>query len=162
MTQETGQGKSNGEDQRGSVEECDVKGVKLYRLPLFQDHRGNLTVGEFGDFLPFKPERYFITYQVPGRNVRGEHAHHVCAQLLTCVRGACTLSVDDGVNRREFVLDSPRVGVLVPPMVWAAEFDHTPDSVLVVFASHSYDPGDYVRDHAEFVRLATGGEPSGD
>lgn len=134
------------------VRPSSVRGVKLYRLPLFQDHRGNLTVGEFGGFLPFVPQRYFITYQVPGRNVRGEHAHRECAQFLTCVRGACTVSVDDGTTRQEFRLDDPRIGVLVPPMVWAAEFDHTEDSVLVVFASHSYDPQDYVRDYAEFTR----------
>ena len=70
----------NGAGQSGlpataEVKETDVRGVRIYRLPLFHDHRGNLTVGEFGDFLPFVPLRYFITYQVPGANVRGEHAH---------------------------------------------------------------------------------------
>lgn len=133
-----------------AVEETGVRGVRLYRLPLFHDHRGNLTVGEFGDFLPFVPLRYFITYQVPGRNVRGEHAHRECTQVLTCVRGACTLMVDDGKNRREIRLDNPRLGVLVPPGVWAAEYEHTDDSVLVVFASHHYDPADYVRDYTVF------------
>lgn len=133
-----------------TVEETGVHGVQLYRLPVFHDHRGKLTVGEFGDFLPFLPLRYFVTYQVPGANVRGEHAHRECVQFLTCVRGACTVSVDDGKNRREFRLDDPRLGVLVPPGIWAAEFDHTGDSVLVVFASHHYDPGDYMRDYDVF------------
>ena len=141
-----------------SVEDSRVRGVKLYRLPLFQDHRGNLTVGEFDTFLPFVPLRYFITYQVPGRNVRGEHAHRECAQFLTCVSGACTVLVDDGINRQEFRLDGPRIGVLVPPMVWAAEYDHTEDSILMVFASHHYDPEDYLRDHGEFVKEAVGGK----
>ena len=142
-----------------AVEEGVVRGVRLYRLPLFHDHRGNLAVGEFGAFLPFVPQRYFITYQVPGRNVRGEHAHRECAQFLTCVSGACTLSVDDGTHRQEFRLDDPRHGVLVPPGVWAAEYDHTADSVLVVFASHHYDSGDYVRDYAAFkAEAASTGE----
>ncbi len=140
-----------------SVSGCTVRGVQVYRLPLFHDHRGNLAVGEFGDFLPFVPLRYFITYQVPGRHVRGEHSHRKCAQFLTCVRGACTLTVDDGIRREEFRLDDPRLGVLVPPGVWAAEHDHTEDSVLVVFASHHYDPHDYVRDYAVFQTEATRG-----
>ena len=134
----------------GAVEETDVRGVQIYRLPLFCDHRGKLAVGEFGAFLPFAPLRYFLTYQVPGTTVRGEHAHRECAQFLTCVRGACTVSVDDGRNRREFRLNDPRFGVLVPPGIWAAEYDHTEDSVLVVFASHHYDPEDYVRDYNKF------------
>jgi len=139
-----------------SITSTAVRGVKLYRLPLYEDHRGKLTVGEFGTTLPFVPLRYFITYQVPGSDVRGEHAHRACAQFLTCVKGACTVLVDDGVNRAEFRLDDPRSGVLVPPMVWAAEFDHTEDSVLVVFASHHYDPQDYVRDYEEFVAMTAG------
>ena len=150
---------SAGQQEAGeaaSVQETAVRGVKLYQLPLFQDHRGSLTVGEFGAFLPFVPQRYFITYQVPGAHVRGEHAHRECTQWLTCVRGGCTVVVDDGVRRETFRLDNPRCGLLVPPMVWAAEYDHTEDSVLVVFASHHYDGGDYVRDYAEFQRLAAG------
>ena len=128
-----------------------VRGVQVYRLPVFEDERGKLTVGEFGEFLPFVPMRYFITYQVPGAYVRGEHAHRTCAQFLTCVHGACTVSVDDGTHRETYRLDDPRVGVLVPPGVWAAEYDHTADSMLVVFASHAYDADDYVRDYAIFL-----------
>ena len=134
-----------------SVGPCRVAGVQLYRLPLFEDHRGNLAVGEFGDFLPFVPLRFFITYDVPGRHVRGEHAHRTCSQFLICVSGSCQVLVDDGIHREEFILSDPRAGLLIPPMVWAAEYDHTPDSSLVVFASHHYDPADYIRDYAEFL-----------
>ena len=144
-----------------AVEPTTVEGVQLYRLPLYEDHRGKLTVGEFGTCLPFVPLRYFITYQVPGSDVRGEHAHRECAQFLTCVKGACTVMVDDGLHRAQFRLDDPRLGVLVPPMVWAAEYDHTDDSVLVVFASHHYDPQDYVRDYPEFVRGASARRSAG-
>jgi hypothetical protein len=59
--------------------------------------------------------------------------------------------VDDGQHREEFLLDRPTFGVYVPPMVWAAEYKHTPDSTLLVFASHYYDPGDYIREYGEFL-----------
>ena len=59
--------------------------------------------------------------------------------------------VDDGENREEFCLNRPTFGVLVPPMVWAVEHLHTPDSVLMVLASHAYEPSDYIRDYAEFL-----------
>jgi UDP-2-acetamido-3-amino-2,3-dideoxy-glucuronate N-acetyltransferase len=136
------------------IRESAVSGVKLYRLPLFQDHRGNLTVAELGTVLPFVPMRYFITYAVPGQNIRGEHAHRECFQFLTCVHGSCRVRVDDGSRSDEFLLDDPTLGVLVPPMTWAAEFGHSAESVLLVLASHRYDPGDYLRDYPTFVALA--------
>lgn len=136
------------------IRESSVSGVELYRLPLFKDHRGNLTVAELGTVLPFVPLRYFITYAVPGQNIRGEHAHRECSQFLTCVNGSCRVRVDNGTDSDEFLLDDPTLGVLVPPMVWAAEFEHSAESVLLVLASHRYDPDDYLRDYPTFVSLA--------
>lgn len=133
------------------VSDSKVRGVRAYELPFIADPRGNLTVGEFGKDLPFVPQRYFVTFDVPSFNLRGEHAHKVCEQLLICVRGSCAVVVDDGKHREEFLLDRPTLGVYVPPMVWATEYKHSTDSTLLVFASHAYDPGDYIRDYSEFL-----------
>lgn len=130
-----------------------VRGVRTYRLPYISDPRGNLTVGEFGRSLPFQPKRYFVTFDVPSAHLRGEHAHRACDQFLICVRGSCALVVDDGENREEFQLDHPTFGVWVPKMTWATEYKHSPDSVLLVFASDYYDPDDYIRDYPEFMEL---------
>jgi dTDP-4-dehydrorhamnose 3,5-epimerase-like enzyme len=128
-----------------------VKGVRLFHLPRFHDHRGSLAVGEFDIAIPFRPVRYFMTFDVPEANIRGEHAHRVCQQFLICVTGSCSVLVDDGAQREEFRLDDPALGIYVPPMVWAAEFNHSTDSRLLVFASHHYDPDDYIRDYPEFL-----------
>ena len=137
-----------------SVRGTTVRGVTVHTMPFFHDPRGDLTVGEFGRHLPFQPRRYFITFDVPNASLRGEHAHRRCAQFLICVRGSCAVVADDGRNREEFLLDRPVVGVHVPPMVWATEYKHSPDSTLMVFASDFYDPDDYIRDYQEFLRLA--------
>lgn len=128
-----------------------VRGVQTYRLPVIIDPRGNLSVAEFGRHLPFLPKRFFMTFEVPGEHLRGEHAHRECDQFLLCVKGACSVAVDDGNRREEYRLDHPVFGIRIPPMVWATEYDHSPDSVLVVFASHYYDPEDYIRDYDEFL-----------
>ena len=70
-----------------------------------------------------------------------------------CVHGRCNVVVDDGKHRREFILDSPSIGVYVPPMVWAVQYQYSPDAVLLVLASDYYDPQDYVRDYATFLAL---------
>ncbi len=137
---------------QAAIQETRVRGVRLFDLPWIEDHkRGHLTVGNFGQEIPFVPLRYFITFGVPLEENRGEHAHRVCAQFLMSVGGSCTVMVDDGVTREEHVLDRPTRGILVSPMVWASEFNHSPDSRLLVFASHHYDPVDYIRDYAEFL-----------
>lgn len=137
--------------RRAIVTDSKVRGVRAFDLPFIADPRGNLTVGEFGRELPFVPKRYFITFDVPSFHLRGEHAHRECEQFLICVRGSCALVVDDGTNREEFLLDRPTIGVHVPPMVWATEYKHSPDSTLLVFASHHYDPADYIRDYSQFL-----------
>lgn len=134
-----------------------VRGVRLMEMRHIRDDvRGHLTVGEFGRELPFIPRRYFITFQIPSQQTRGEHAHRHCEQFLVCVSGRCSVAVDDGEHQAEYCLDRTTMGIYVPPMVWATEFRHSPDSSLLVFASHPYDAGDYIRDYQEFRTLVTG------
>ena len=134
-----------------------VPGVQVVELPLVHDMRGDLSVGEFGKSIPFEPRRYFVVFDVPSREIRGEHAHKTCHQFLVCVRGTCSVVVDDGVRRRELLLDRPNVGVLIPAGVWATQYKYSPDAVLLVFASEYYDPGDYIRSYSEFRRWKAGG-----
>jgi hypothetical protein len=46
------------------------------------------------------------------------------------------------------------LGLYVPPIVRAAEFDRSPDSSLLAFAAHGYDPVDYIRNYAEFCQAS--------
>ena len=129
----------------------EVRGVKIHKLPLISDIRGSLTVGEFEQNIPFVPKRYFMVLDVPSKETRGEHAHRVCHQFLICVRGSCSILVDDGVNRSEVLLDSPDKGIYLPPMVWGVQYKYSPDAVMLVFASHHYEASDYIRNYSEFL-----------
>lgn len=137
-----------------SVKALPVQGVTLHRFPVVADLRGNLTVGEFERSVPFAPKRYFMVFGVPGREVRGEHAHRVCHQFLICVRGSCSVVADDGKARTEVALDDLATGLYLPPMTWGIQYKYSPDAVLLVFASHYYDNADYVRNYDEFLQLA--------
>jgi acetyltransferase-like isoleucine patch superfamily enzyme len=136
--------------------DIDVRRPRLLRMPLIKDMRGDLTVGEFGHELPFRPLRYFMVMNVPSREVRGEHAHKVCEQTLICVRGRCQVMTDDGSVRQEFVLDEPTLGLYVPPMTWSVQYQYSQDAVLLVFASHYYDADDYIRDYEQFLTSVLG------
>ena len=130
-----------------------IEGVKLYRLPHFQDFRGLLSVAEAGEQIPFEVKRIFLVSSVSSSEIRGEHAHRQLRQFLICVHGSCEVIADDGQNRETFLLDDPSIGVLLPPRVWGIQHRFTPDAVLLVLASEKYDPDDYIRDFDEFLAL---------
>lgn len=129
-----------------------VAGVTVHQLPLVMDMRGNLSVGEFDKHLPFTPKRYFIVFGVQSERVRGEHAHKKQHQFLVCVKGSCSLMIDDGRDRDDVALDRPNLGVHVPPLIWAAQYRYSADAVLLVFSSENYDPDDYIREYEKYLR----------
>ena len=136
-----------------AVTPVSVAGVTLRRLRVAVDLRGSLAAAEFPDDVPFVPRRCFFVFDVPGKEVRGAHAHRRCAQLLVCASGSVNVLLDDGRKSEEIVLDRPDLGLHVPPMVWAVQYRYSADAVLVVLASDPYDPADYIRDYEEFRSL---------
>jgi len=138
------------------IRQTSVSGVTVHRLPVFADLRGSLSVGEFPKQVPFAPKRYFIVFDVPGKDVRGEHAHRRCHQFLVCLRGSLSVVVDDGQASEEIALDRPSIGLYLPPMVWAVQYRYSADALLLVFASDPYDASDYIRDYDEFLSAIGG------
>jgi UDP-2-acetamido-3-amino-2,3-dideoxy-glucuronate N-acetyltransferase len=67
------------------------------------------------------------------------------------VKGSCSVVVDDGVQRREVLLDKPNLGVYLPPLTWGIQYKYSSDAVLLVFASHYYEAGDYIRSYDDFL-----------
>lgn len=112
-------------------------------------------MAEVGTLLPFAPQRYFVVFDVPAGQVRGQHAHRECHQVLVCLRGSVTVRSDDGLSAEEWQLDGPALGLYLPPMVWAAQLNFSADAMLLVLASHSYDEAEYIRDYDEFKRALT-------
>ena len=135
-----------------AVAQTSVRGVRLHRFPRARDLRGSLVACEFDETLPFTPRRLFMVFDVPGVDVRGEHAHRECHQFLVCVSGTVHIVADDGERRQEFVLDDKDLGLYLPPMTWGIQYLYSPGSTLLVLASHPYDADDYLRDYGDFLR----------
>lgn len=137
-----------------------VKGVTMHTFRAVPDMRGNLTVGEFEREIPFAPRRYFLVYDVPTAETRGEHAHRRCHQFLVAVKGSVSVVADDGEKREEVMLDRKNLGLYLPPMTWGIQYRYSTDAVLLVFASEYYDARDYIRDYSQFVCEVTSGNLS--
>ena len=131
-------------DGAGANSEIGVRGVKVIELPLVEDLRGNLSYAQFPDQLPFTPKRYFLVFDVANKEIRGEHAHHTLEQFLVCVKGTCSIMVDDGAQRAEITLNRPNLGLYIPPLVWGVQYKYSPETVLLVLASDIYQADDYI------------------
>jgi dTDP-4-dehydrorhamnose 3,5-epimerase-like enzyme len=115
--------------------------ARLINLKTFGDGRGKLTVIE--KVIPFDIKRVFYIYGVDD-SVRGKHRHHKTAQAAVCIAGSCVITNNDGQVRDVFVLDSPEKCLLLEPKDWHAMHDFTPDAILMVLASTTFDPADYI------------------
>jgi len=134
-----------------------VSGARLIELTLVDEMRGQLVAAEYARQLPFSPRRFFAMLEVPTKEVRGEHAHRALQQVRVCLRGSCSLVLDDGREREELRLDTPNVGIYIPPLTWIAQYRHSEDALVLVLASDVYDPADYIRDYDEFRHIVEEG-----
>jgi len=135
----------------GDQIELGVSGAFLSQLPLVSDMRGTLSVAEYEKHIPFVPKRLFWVFDVPTKEIRGEHAHKELHEYLICVRGSVSVVLDDTKVRKEVTLDQPNIGLYIPPLVWRVLYKYTQDSVLMVAASAAYDASDYLREYSDFV-----------
>lgn len=132
-----------------------VGGARFVPITVATDLRGSLAAMELDADLPFRPARFFAVFGVPSQDVRGEHAHRRCEQLLVCLHGAVSCIVDDGTSRAQVRLDRPDLGLYMPAMTWGTQYKYSPDAVLAVFASLPYDADDYIREYDEFREAIT-------
>ncbi len=139
----------------GSLRSLAAAGACLYRMPLVRDLRGSLTFGEINLHLPFDPKRYFVVFDVPSRELRGEHAHLELHEFVVCLQGSCAFALDDGSNRDEVILDEPTIGLHIPPRLWRVHYKYSSDAIMLSLCSDIYRAEDYVRDYDDFLHLIT-------
>ena len=114
------------------------------------DRKGNLTVVQNGETLPFNVKRVYYLYDVPGGEERGAHAHKQLRQLLIAIGGSFTVNVDDGIENKSFLLDNPYKGLLVEAGEWSSEDYFSPGAVCLVLCDDHYDENDYIRNYDDF------------
>lgn len=117
------------------------------------DRKGNLSVVENGQTLPFDVKRVYYLYDVPGGENRGAHAHKELSQLIIAASGSFTVTLDDGKCKRSFFLNRPYQGLYVKPGMWRDLEDFSSGAVCMVLASDVYLKEDYIRDYQEFLEF---------
>ena len=116
------------------------------------DRKGNISVVQNGDTVPFDVKRVYYLYDVPGGESRGAHAHKELSQLIVAASGSFRVILDDGRAKRTFFLNRPYQGLYLKPGIWRDLDDFSSGTVCMVLASEKYDPDDYIRDYDEFLK----------
>lgn len=137
---------------RYSVYDCTVIELDKHH----SDRKGNLTVVENMETVPFDIKRVYYLYDVPGGENRGGHAHRELSQLIVAVSGSFSVTLDDGNVKRTFLLNRPYQGLYIVPGIWRTLDDFSSGSVCLVLASHGYDEVDYIRNYNDFITYKNG------
>ncbi|MFC5469670.1 sugar 3,4-ketoisomerase [Cohnella suwonensis] len=117
------------------------------------DERGLLAVLEANKIIPFGFERVFYIYGTKENVRRGYHAHYKTRQVLIAVSGSCKVYLDNIKRKDDITLDSPTKVLILEPNDWHEMYNFSSDCVLLVLASHLYDPQDYIKDYNRFIEV---------
>lgn len=141
---------------RYSVYDCTM--IELDRH--HSDRKGNISVVQNGETIPFDVKRVYYLYDVPGGESRGAHAHRELSQLIIAASGSFRVTLDDGNVKRSFVLNRPYQALYIQPGIWRDVDDFSSGAVCMVLASEKYDAADYIRDYKEFIDYRNNDTPA--
>ncbi len=127
--------------------------VKIIDLPKIEDPRGNLSIIEEEKNVPFKIERTYWIYDVPGGQVRGGHAFKEQQELIVALSGSFDVVIDDGVNKQTYSLNRSYYGLYIPAGLWRQMQNFSTNSLAMVLSSTHYAENDYIHDYSEFLKL---------
>ena len=125
---------------------------QIIELPKISDPRGNLSVIEEMKDIPFKIERTYWIYDVPGGEARGGHAYRENQEFIVALSGSFDVILDDGNEKKTFHLNRSYYGLYVPKGIWREMENFSTNSLALILASTKYDANDYIRDYDEFVK----------
>ncbi len=128
---------------------------QIINLPKFLDQRGNLSFIEELKHIPFKIKRTYWIYDVPGGESRGGHAYKETEEFIVALSGAFEVILDDGEKKETFLLNRSYYGLYIPKGYWREMVNFSTNSVGLILAPTLYEPNDYIRDYAEFLKLKT-------
>ena len=130
-----------------------VKDVRVISLSKYTDSRGSLVPIESGKDVDLVFKRSFFVFDVPKNQARGYHAHKVSEQLLICPFGKCTVTIRDGKESRDILLDTPETALYVPAMIWNEILYEEDNTFLLALTTETYSKEEYISDWKEFSIL---------
>ena len=137
--------------------EIQMSQIAAIQFQKYEEDNGFLCVYESGQKVPFEIKRVF-SVSAKGGDIRGDHAHKKCTQLLVCVSGAIRVVCDNGSVKSVHRLDGMWNGLLIPPGIWSTQEYLVDNAVLMVMCDRGYEAADYIRDYNDFKTFLAQGK----
>ena len=137
----------------GLLRYMQAKTIEIIDLPKILDKRGNLSIIEEFANVPFKIERVYWIYDVPGGEVRGGHAYKKSEEFIIALSGSFDVVLDDSSFVKRYTLNRSYYGVYVPCGIWRRMENFSTNSLALVLSSTTYDPDDYIFEYEDFVKI---------
>lgn len=125
---------------------------QLVELNTFTSESGHLTV--FENIIPGAIQRVFYIYGV-GEGARAGHRHKQTWNALVCLNGSCQVYCNDGETEQTYLLNGPKLCLILEPKDWHTMDAFTPDAILLVVSNQLYDQADYIDEPYPALREAT-------
>lgn len=125
----------------------------IINLPKIGDKRGNLSLVEEFKHIPFKIERTYWIYDVPGGEKRGGHAYRENQEFIVALSGSFDVVLDDGKEKKLYSLNRSYYGLYVPKGWWRQMENFSTNALALVLASTPYTKEDYIYDYQEFKNM---------
>ena len=132
--------------------------INLISFKDLSDERGGLVSYEENRNIPFPIKRIYCIYDVGSDITRGSHSHKELEQVAVCIKGSCTMLLDNGEKKESVILSSPHVGLYIGKNIWRVMKNFSEDCVLLVLASEPYDESDYIRTYDKFLNELEGSQ----
>jgi len=131
-----------------------VRNSGLIKLQFFNDFPdGNLVIGEALRNIPFVIKRFYVINDLFRKEAkRGLHAHKKLEQVIFCINGSFSLSLDDGRNKQRILMNNSYYGIRLGPKLWHRMSNFSKDCVILVVANDIFKASDYIRNYEEFKK----------
>ena len=127
-----------------------INNLQLIKIPTVEDSRGNLAYIQ-NDILPFDLKRVYYLFDVPSTAYRGGHSHINQHEILIALSGSFEVTVDNGTQKKSFLLNKPNIGLHIPTKIWRELDNFSSGAVCLVLASDVFDEADYIRNYDQFL-----------
>lgn len=124
---------------------------RIIELPKNLDKRGNLSFIEGENHIPFKINRSFWIYDVPGGAKRGGHAYKENQEFIVALSGSFDVVIDNGHEKKTYHLNRSYYGLYIPKMYWREMENFSTNSLSLVLSSTVFSEDDYIRDYEQFL-----------
>jgi hypothetical protein len=128
---------------------------QIINLPRNLDERGNLSFIEEETHIPFKIERIYYIYDVPGGEKRGGHAFKTSEEFIVALSGSFDVIFDNGKEVKTISLNRSYYGLYVPGMIWRSLENFSTNALALILSSTCYNENDYILEYEDYLKSLT-------